>query len=158
MRMHTAVVAAVLVSRLSSLVSPLLLLVSPLSAQSADLVLRHATVYTGDAAHPTAQAVAVKDGKIVYVGADAGVTTYIGTATRTLDLTGRVVFPGFVDAHGHFPAIGAREMTLSFEGIRSKDEFLAHVAAAVKQKKPGEWVTGRGWIETFWVPQAFPTR
>jgi predicted amidohydrolase YtcJ len=151
MYLRTASVVAVLVSCLSSLVSPL-------AAQSADLVFRHATVYTVDAAHPTAQAVAVKDGKIVYAGADAGVTRYIGTATRTLDLAGRFVFPGFADAHGHFPAIGAREMTLNLEGTRSEDEFLARVAAAVRQKKPGEWVTGRGWIETFWVPQAFPTR
>jgi hypothetical protein len=56
------------------------------------------------------------------------------------------------------PGIGERELTLNLEGTKSKDEFLARVAAVVKQKKPGEWVTGRGWIETFWVPQAFPTR
>ena len=154
--MRAGIAGVVLVSRLSSLVS----LASPVSAQSADLVLRHATVYTVDAAHPTARAVAVKDGKIIYVGADAGVTKYIGPATRTLDLAGRFVFPGFADAHAHIPGIGAREiaMLLNLEGTRSKDEFLERVAAAVRQKKPGEWVTGRGWIETFWVPQAFPTR
>ena len=49
-------------------------------------------------------------------------------------------------------------MTLNLEGTRTKDAFLAKVAAAVRQKKPGEWVTGRGWIETFWTPPAFPTR
>lgn len=129
-----------------------------LPAQSADLVLRHATIYTVDSAHPTAQAVAVKGGKIVYVGSDGGVARFIGPTTKTLDLQGRFVFPGLVDAHAHFPALGARELTLNLEGTKSKDEFLARVAAAVGQKKPGEWVTGRGWIETFWVPQAFPTR
>ncbi len=151
MRKRNAVALAVLFSLLSSLFSPL-------SAQSADLVLRHATVYTVDVAHPTAQSVAVKDGRIIYVGGDAGVAKYVGGTTRTLDLQGRFVYPGLVDAHAHFPAIGAREMTLNLEGTKSKDEFLARVAAVVRQKKPGEWVTGRGWIETFWVPQAFPTR
>src|ERR1019366_6829280 len=149
--MRARIAGVLLVSRLSSLVSPL-------GAQSADLVLRHAKVYTVDAAHPIAQAVAVRGGRIVYVGADAGVTKYIGATTRTLDLAGRFVFPGLADAHGHFPGIGAREMTLNLEGTRTKDEFLARVAAVVRQKKPGEWVTGRGWIETFWVPQGFPTR
>lgn len=125
---------------------------------SADLVLRHATIYTVDAAQPTAQAVAVKGGKIIYVGTDAGVAKFVGSATKTLDLQGKFVFPGFADAHAHFPGIGTREMTLNLEGTKSKDEFLARVAAVVRQKKAGEWVTGRGWIETFWVPQAFPTR
>ena len=150
--------AAVAVVRLTFCLSPFTSYAPPLSAQSADLVIRHATIYTVDAAHPTAQAVAVKDGKIVYVGTDAGVQKFIGASTKSLDLQGRFVFPGFADAHAHFPAIGAREMTLNLEGTRSKEEFLARVAAAVKTKRPGEWVTGRGWIETFWVPQAFPTR
>jgi len=134
------------------------LLPAPGSAQAADLVLRHATIYTVDSAHPVVQAVAVRGGTIVYAGTDAGVQRYIGATTRTLDLAGRFVYPGLVDAHAHFPGIGAREMTLNLEGTSTKDAFLAKVAAAVRQKKPGEWVTGRGWIETFWTPPVFPTR
>jgi predicted amidohydrolase YtcJ len=124
----------------------------------ADLVLRHATIYTVDPAHPTAQAIAARGGKIVYVGTDAGAQRYVGSATRVVDLNGRYVYPGFVDAHAHFPGIGTREMTLNLEGTRTRDAFLEKVAAAVRQKKPGEWVTGRGWIETFWTPPVFPTR
>ena len=144
--MRTPNAVAVLVSRLSSLVSliSLISLVSPVSAQSADLILRHATVYTVDAAHPTAQAVAVRDGKIIYVGTDAGVTKYVGTATRTLELAGRFVFPGFADAHAHFPGIGAREiaMLLNLEGTRSKDEFLVRVAA-FEEDRHGSIVVGK---------------
>jgi predicted amidohydrolase YtcJ len=128
------------------------------SAQAADLVLRHATVYTVDAAHPVVQAVAVRGGRIIYAGTDAGVQRFIGAATKTLDLAGRFVYPGLVDAHAHFPGIGSREMTLNLEGTSTKAAFLAKVATAVRQKKPGEWVTGRGWIETFWTPPVFPTR
>lgn len=136
----------------------LLLLPFPLAAQSADLILRHATVYTVNAAQPKAQAVAVKDGKILFVGSDAGVVRFIGPTTKAIDLQGRFVYPGFVDAHAHFVGIGQREMTLNLEGTRSKAAFLAKVEAAVKRAKPGDWVTGRGWIETFWSPPIFPTR
>jgi hypothetical protein len=128
------------------------------SAQAADLVLRHATIYTVDSTHPTAQAVAVRGGTIIYVGTDAGVQRLIGPSTQTIDLAGRFVYPGLVDAHAHIPAIGEREMTLNLEGTRTKQAFLDKVAAAVKTKRPGEWVTGRGWIETFWTPPVFPTR
>ena len=136
----------------------LLLLPLPLAAQTADLVLRHATIYTVDAVRPTAQAVAVKDGKILFVGSDAEVGKFVGPATRSLDLAGRFVYPGFVDAHAHFTGIGQREMTLNLEGTSTKAAFLDKVEAAVKRAKPGAWVTGRGWIETFWSPPIFPTR
>ena len=69
--------------RTAALLSLLSSLFSPLSAQSADLVLRHTTIYTVDAAHPVAQSVAVKDGKIIYVGADAGVTKYVEPIAMT---------------------------------------------------------------------------
>jgi predicted amidohydrolase YtcJ len=128
------------------------------AATSTDLVLRNATVYTGDSLAPTATAIAVQDGKIVYVGSDSGVAAYIGEGTETIDLAGRYVFPGFVDAHAHFTGIGEREQTLNLEGTNTKDAFLAKIEAAVKAAKPGEWVTGRGWIETFWTPPVFPTR
>lgn len=136
----------------------LLLLPVSLPAQSADLVLRHATIYTVNAKAPNAQAVAVKDGKIVYVGSDAGVAKFVGPSTRSFDLTGRFVYPGFVDSHAHFTGIGQREMTLNLEGTRTKEAFLARVDSAVKKARPGAWVAGRGWIETFWSPPVFPTR
>ena len=63
---------------------------------STDLVLRNATVYTGDSLAPTATAVAVQGGKIVYVGDEAGVAKYIREGTETIDLAGRFVYPGFV--------------------------------------------------------------
>jgi predicted amidohydrolase YtcJ len=136
----------------------LLLLPAALSAQSADLVLRNTTIYTVNAKAPVAQAVAVRGGKIIYVGDDAGAAKFVGPATKSLDLKGRYVFPGFVDAHAHFTGIGEREMTLNLEGTRTKAAFLARVDSAVKRAAPGAWVTGRGWIETFWSPPVFPTR
>ncbi len=140
-----------------SLTSVFLAACSSAGAPAADLVLRHATVYTADSTAPTAEAVAVKDGKIVYVGSDEGVAPYLKGA-QEIDLAGRFLYPGFVDAHAHFLGIGQRELNLNLEGTSTKDAFLARVDSAVRLAKPGEWVTGRGWIETFWDPPVFPTR
>ena len=131
---------------------------APAANDAADLILVNATVYTGDSTAVPVSTVAVKDGKIVYVGDADGVEEFRGNATEVVDLTGRFVYPGFVDAHAHFGGIGERELTLNLQGINSKDEFLTKVEEAVKRAAPGEWVTGRGWIETFWDPPVFPTR
>jgi predicted amidohydrolase YtcJ len=68
------------------------------------------------------------------------------------------VLPGFTDSHQHLAGVGLREMTLNLEGTTSLEDFLAKVKARVDQAKPGEWITGRGWIETHWKPPVFPTR
>src|SRR5205814_6929723 len=73
-------------------------------------------------------------------------------------LHGATMVPGMTDAHHHLSGVGFREMTLNLEGITNLQDFLARVKARVDQAKPGEWVTGRGWIETFWQPPVFPTR
>jgi predicted amidohydrolase YtcJ len=130
----------------------------PSASDAADLILTNATVYTGDSTAAPAAAVAVKGGVIVYVGDVEGAEAFHGDATEVVDLAGRFVYPGFVDAHAHFGGVGQRELTLNLQGINSKDEFLAKVEAAVRSASPGEWVTGRGWIETFWDPPVFPTR
>ncbi len=127
-------------------------------AEPADLILRGGTVYTANDDSPVAEAVAVTDGRIVYVGSESGVTRYEGPETEVLDLTGRTVFPGFVDAHAHVLGIGFREMTLNLEGTTGIDDLVAKVASRVASTPSGEWVTGRGWIETFWEPRRFPTR
>src|SRR5690606_22139004 len=82
----------------------------------------------------------------------------VGAETRVVDLQGATVLPGLIDAHVHLARIGEREITLNLEGLNSLEDFLAAVKARVDQAAPGEWVTGRGWIETFWTPPAFPTR
>ena len=109
-------------------------------------------------ARPRAQAVAIKADRIVFVGSNAGWQRYVGRNTRVVDLKGKTVVPGMTDAHHHLFGVGFREITLNLEGITSLDDFLAKVKARVDQAKPGEWVTGRGWIETFWKPAVFPTR
>jgi predicted amidohydrolase YtcJ len=124
----------------------------------ADIVFKNGNVYTANDRSPKAQAVVVKADRIVYVGSNAGAQPYIGASTRVVDLHGNSVLPGFTDAHQHLSGVGFREMTLNLEGTTSLDDLLAKLKARVDQAKPGEWVTGRGWIETHWNPPAFPTR
>jgi len=126
--------------------------------EPADLIFTNANVYTANDQQPRAQAVAVKGDRIVFVGSNAEAKKYQGANTRVVDLHGATVLPGMTDAHHHLEGVGFREMTLNLEGITNLQDFLAKVKARVDQAKPGEWVTGRGWIETFWTPPVFPTR
>lgn len=122
------------------------------------LVFINGSVYTANDRQPTAEAIAVSGDRIIYVGNNAGAQRLVTKNTRVIDLKGRPIFPGFTDAHHHLIGVGFREMTLNLEGTTSLQDFLAKVKARVDQAKPGEWVTGRGWIETFWQPPVFPTR
>src|SRR5438093_10557070 len=125
---------------------------------AADLVLINGNIYTVNEKQPHAEAIAVKADRIVFVGSNAGAKKYQTASTRVIDLHGETVVPGMTDAHYHFIGVGQREMNLNLEGITNLEDFLAKVKARVDQAKPGEWVTGRGWIETFWKPPVFPTR
>ena len=131
----------------------------PAKPEPAQLVLKNGVVYTGNDTQPKAEAVAVSYGRIIFVGSNADVQQYVGKKeTRVVDLKGKAVYPGFADAHYHFSGVGFREMNLNLEGTTSLADFLARVKARVDKAKPGEWITGRGWIETPWKPQTFPTR
>jgi hypothetical protein len=126
--------------------------------EPADIVFKNGNIYAVNDAAPKAEAIAVKYGRIVFVGSNVDAKRHEGKGARVIDLKGKTVLPGFVDAHYHFSGVGFREMNLNLEGTTSLEDFLAKVKARVDKAKPGEWVTGRGWIETFWKPQAFPTR
>lgn len=141
-----------------ALVVLLSLLAPPTQVTPAELVLKNGNVYTVNEAQPKAEAIAVRYGRIVFVGANADVKKYEGKGTRVIDLKGATVVPGLTDAHYHFSGVGFRELNLNLEGTMSLADFLAKVKARVEKAKPGEWVTGRGWIETFWKPPVFPTR
>jgi predicted amidohydrolase YtcJ len=124
----------------------------------ADLVFKNGNIYTVNPAQPKGEAVAVKGDRIVFVGSNRDAQAYVGPRTRVIDLKGKTVLPGLTDAHHHLSGVGFREMTLNLEGLTNLESFLTKVKERVDQKQPGEWVTGRGWIETFWTPPVFPTR
>ncbi len=153
MRFLLIILGALLVS-----LTPTLFKVDSRAVDSANLVFKNGNIYTVNESMPRAQAVAVKGDRIVFVGSNDAVQKFVGKDTRVVDLHGNTVLPGITDAHHHLSGVGFREMTLNLEGISNLQDFLARVKTRVDQAKPGEWVTGRGWIETHWQPPVFPTR
>ncbi|MDX2034934.1 MAG: amidohydrolase [Blastocatellia bacterium] len=132
---------------------------APIQSEPAEIVLKNGNIYTLNESRPKAEAIAIRYGQILAVGSNADMKNFENKkTTRIIDLKGATVVPGLADAHYHFSGVGFREMNLNLEGTTSLQDFLAKVKARVDKAKPGEWVTGRGWIETFWKPQAFPTR
>ncbi len=126
--------------------------------EPADVILKDGNVYTGNPAQPKAQAIAIKGRQILEVGTNDEVLRRAGSNTKVIDLAGGTVLPGLADAHYHLSGVGEREMTFNLEGTPTKASFLAKVKERVAGTPSGQWVVGRGWIETFWVPQAFPSR
>lgn len=124
----------------------------------ADIIFSNGNIYTVNERQPNAKALAIKGERIIFVGSNRDIKAYRGPKTKVIDLQGKTVVPGLTDAHYHLSGVGAREMTLNLEGITSLEEFLAAVKRKVDQTEAGKWVTGRGWIETFWQPPIFPTR
>src|SRR2546421_299854 len=127
-------------------------------AETAETIFINGNIYTVNDKQPFAQAIAVKGDRIIFVGANADAEQFRGDKTRIVDLAGKTVTPGFTDSHCHIFGIGEREMTLNLEGTSTREDFLAKVKARVVQTERNKWLTGRGWIETFWKPPQFPTR
>jgi predicted amidohydrolase YtcJ len=125
---------------------------------SADLIFIDGNIHTVCDRQPHAEAIAVKADRVAFVGSSSDARAYQDPETRVVDLAGATVLPGLTDSHCHLIGIGEREMTLSLEGAASLEDFLARIAVRVESSSRGEWITGRGWIETFWDPPVFPTR
>ena len=111
----------------------------------ADLVIVNGHVWTVDDARPEAEALAVRDGRIVLVGGNAEARALEGPATRVIDARGRLVLPGFQDDHAHFLQGGAQLGQLELKDAASHEEFGRRIAEYAKTKAPGEWITGGNW-------------
>src|SRR5688572_5349664 len=96
-------------------------------SQDADLILTNARIYTVDAARPRAQAVAIRSGRIIFVGSAQEVTALRGATTRVLDLAGKTVIPGMIDAHGHLTGLGSTLRMVDLVGTTSYDEIVERV-------------------------------
>jgi predicted amidohydrolase YtcJ len=121
-------------------------------------VFINGNIYTGNERAPHAEALAAKDGRIVFVGSNADAKRFQSGDARVIDLAGKTVVPGLTDSHCHIFGIGEREMNLNLEGANTLEDFLAKVKERAAKTERGKWITGRGWIETFWQPPQFPTR
>ncbi|MCB2114250.1 MAG: amidohydrolase [Parvularculaceae bacterium] len=136
----------------------------------ADVILTNARVYTmgwpdpsvegetnAAAPHdasgwrPDAGAVAMKDGKIIFVGDDAGALAFKSAETKLFDLAGATVTPGLVDSHTHVQELGAKLRSIDLTGVETEDAAVALVAARAEKTPAGEWIFGAGWDEGAWA-------
>ena len=117
-------------------------------------------IHTANDDQPTVEAIAIRQGVITYAGDDTGdwCKDHAGTNRQVIDLKEAAAYPGFTDAHGHLLGIGLREMTLNLEGTASVTELQNRVRAAIADVPTGQTLYGRGWIETHWPEERFPTR
>ena len=138
----------------------ILLFVSGITAdaETADRIFINGNIYTVNEKQRHAEAIAVHRDRIIFVGTNADAEKFRGDKTHIVDLAGKTVLPGLTDSHCHIFGIGEREMTLNLEGTNTREDFLAKVKERVAQTERDKWITGRGWIETFWKPPQFPTR
>ena len=127
-------------------------------AETAQTIFVNGNIYTMNERQPRAEAIAVQGGRIVFVGSNTDAKKFQSTETKRVDLAGKTVVPGLTDSHCHIFGIGEREMNLNLEGTDTLEAFLAKVKERVTKTERGKWITGRGWIETFWKPPQFPTR
>jgi len=118
------------------------------ATRTPDLILAHGTVLTVDPKDSVAQAVAVRDGKVLKVGTDAAIMALAGPKTRIIDLHGRTATPGLIDTHAHVAAGGSSLVTsIDLSGTNSVAQIVELVRARAAKAKPGEWIQGDGWDE-----------
>lgn len=139
------------------LLAALLAATSFTAANAGDILIHGGPIHTGVDAKPTAQAVLLRDDKILFVGDLAAAKAKAAKDVRDIDLKGAAAYPGFVDAHAHLTGIGLRELTLNLDQVKSAAELVAAVKAYAAAHPEGA-IYGRGWIETHWPEKRFPTK
>jgi predicted amidohydrolase YtcJ len=127
------------------------------AAPAADLVLRGGRVWAGKGRR-AATAVAVKDGRVAALGSDADVQSLIGPGTRVVDLHGRLVVPGFNDAHVHFLSGGFGLLSVDLRDARDEQDFVRRIAAHARTLPKGTWIQEGNWDHETWPSKALPTR
>jgi predicted amidohydrolase YtcJ len=129
-----------------------------LAAQkSADLVLTNGRIYTVDSVRPTASALAVRAGRVLYVGSDSNAKARAAPSAEIIDLRGATVIPGIIDAHAHLLGLGNSLQRVNLAGSSSYEEVIDRVKAWAKDVPPGKWILGRGWDQNRWPTKEFPT-
>jgi predicted amidohydrolase YtcJ len=130
-----------------------------LAAQTkADLVVLHGKVYTENPKQKWAEAVAIRDGKIVFVGTDKQIETYRGPSTQVIDAGGHLVLPGFTDAHVHFIGGSMAIQTVALDSAETVAEIQKRVKAFAAAHSDKKVITGYGWMYPVFGAAALPNK
>jgi predicted amidohydrolase YtcJ len=122
---------------------------------TADYLFINGNFITLNEEHPRASAMAVKDGRIIEIGSYEDVKIHLGKGTKSLDLVGKTVVPGFIDSHIHLISLGLDMQVLDLEGVTSKSDLLGKLSAA-ENTPSGNWIKGYGFEES--MLEELPTR
>jgi predicted amidohydrolase YtcJ len=134
------------------------MITSAQSKPAADLIIANAKVWTGDKSRPNAQAVAILGDRIVAVGTNDEAEGWRGPRTKIIDAHGKLLLPGFDDAHVHFSNGGAQLDAVQLNDVTNAQEFVHRIGERAKTTLKGEWILNGDWDETKWNPPALPTK
>jgi predicted amidohydrolase YtcJ len=124
--------------------------------ERADTIYRNGRIYTMNADSAIADALAIAHDKIIGIGTNE----YIGRkfkAKNIIDLGGKTVLPGLIDAHCHLLGLGLARMTVDVYGTHSETEAAEKISQQVSVSSQDQWIRGRGWDQNEWQPKSFPT-
>lgn len=134
----------------------LLFVLASCGKEKADTIVHHGIIYTVDSSFSIAEAMAVKDGKIVAVGTNADIQAKFNSA-ETIDAKGAAVYPGFIDAHAHFVGYGRSLFQADLFGTDSWEETVARIKTFADLHPDLPWIQGRGWDQNRWPGKTYPT-
>jgi len=121
------------------------------------VIYANAKIWTGEATQPAAEAVAVRDGRILAVGSRELMKNYTGPSTILVDVGGKLMLPGFIDDHAHFTSGGFQLQSVDLRDAKNERAFADRLAARAR-KYPGRWITGGDWDHDNWPGGKLPTR
>jgi len=129
---------------------------SAANAKQASVILVNGKVWTENPGLPIAHAVALDGNTILAVGDDATIRKLAGPDTKVIDLHGRLLFPGFNDAHVHFLDGGASLISVELGTANNPAEFTERIAKFAKTRAPGSWLRNGNWDHQLWNPPNLP--
>src|SRR5947208_5727853 len=133
-------------------------IISAQSKPAADLIITNAKIWTVDKTRPQAESLAVLRDRIVAVGSAAEVDAWHGPQTKIIDAQGKLLLPGFNDAHVHFVDGGDHLQAVQLKDADTPEEFARRIGQRAKTTPKGEWITGGDWDEQRWFPASLPTK
>ena len=114
------------------------------ASEQVDIVVRNAKIYTADAEHPWADAVAIKGDRIAWVGDESAAAAKIGTSTRVIDAGGKMLLPGFIDSHFHV-LLGGNSDVLRIQNANSLKDIQQQVHDFAAKRPELKWIEAEGW-------------
>jgi predicted amidohydrolase YtcJ len=124
---------------------------------SIDTILYNGNVHTMDPRRPRAQAVVIRQGRVVTAGMDKDLRDLIRPGVEAINLEGRTVIPGLCDAHLHFVSAGQVMQQVDHNDLPSLEEAIRRVGDRVAKTPKGQWIFARGWDQTEWAENRYPT-